>query len=344
VHNLAVKLESDFPVAAYQFNSFDTISAASTDASMLFAEHNLGTLYYVMDYQSRSANDSFVAVYATKPNTSVQVISPVAVNGPTTAMLQPYQVLVVTAAAANTSLTGTQIVASEDVGVFGGNQCTNVPYGMSYCDHLEQQIFPRQAIGTRYIVGKSHASTACAPVDHLRVMADQDGTVVTFDPPTVGPWSLNAGQWMEATISGSTEITATKPVLVGQFLRSSNSSECANEGDPAFMLQVPVDQFRLDYIFLTPPTYQTDYVDIVAPVGAIVTLDGTPVPLDATPIGVTGFTLTSIVVQDGAHTLTANQPVGVMVYGFGGPDGTGTVNVSYGYPAGLNLKPINPVE
>lgn len=67
-------------------------------------------------------------------------------------------------------------------------------------------------------------------------------------------------------------------------------------------------------------------------------------PLSGTPVGGTGFSLTSVVVQDGGHVLESNQPVGVMVYGFGGPSGTGTVNVSYGYPAGLNLNPINPVE
>jgi len=43
----------------------------------------------------------------------------------------------------------------------------------------------------------------------------------------------------------------------------------------------------------------------------------------------------------------ASAGVGIIVYGFGGPtdaDPNGVVNVSYGYPAGLDLTNINPVE
>jgi hypothetical protein len=346
ITNNMYRIESDIPIAVFQFNSLDTVGAASTDASLLFARHSLAKLYYAMDYTSRLGDDSFIAVYATEPDTVVDIIPSVAVNGQTNATLQPYQALVVSAAAAQTNLTGTRIEASNPVGVFSGNRCTNIPYGMSFCDHVEQQIFPRVAIGSRYIVGKTHARTHCSPPDYIRVMADDDLTTVTFDPPVAGPWTLNAGEWMETTITQSVEINADKPMLVGQFIRSSNSGECSDEGDPAFMLQVPVDQFRQEYGFLTPPTYDTDYVDIMAPLGASVFLDGAAVALDATPIGNTTFTLTSIVLQDGPHQLTADVPVGAMVYGYGGPspEHSDTQNVSYGYPAGLNLIPINPVE
>ena len=43
--------------------------------------------------------------------------------------------------------------------------------------------------------------------------------------------------------------------------------------------------------------------------------------------------------------IDASHPVGIMVYGFGGPyPETETLNVSYGYPGGLDLNPINPIE
>lgn len=347
IHDRIFSIESDLPIAAYQFNSIDTLNAASTDASLLFATHNLAKLYYVMDYNSSSFTDNnFIAVYAVHPDTNVTIYPTTTVSGATTATLQPMQVMVVMAVAQGSDLTGSRVEADKEIGVFGGNRCTNVPSGMSYCDHLEQQIFPRQAMGMRYIVGKTHARTHCAPPDHIRVLADTDGTTVTFDPPVAGPWTLNAGQWMEATITGSVEITATNAVLVGQFIRSSNGGECMDEGDPAFMLQVPVAQYRTDYVFLTPTTYDTDYVDIMAPAGAFVSLDGAPLTLDATPIGATGYTLTSVVVQDGPHVVEANMPVGVMVYGYGGPSppNDSTQNVSYGYPGGLDLAPINPIE
>jgi hypothetical protein len=346
IYTLGYRIESDLPIAAYQFNSLDTVNAASTDASLLFAEHNLATQYFAMDYQARQSNDSFLAVYATVDNTAVEIQAPVGVTGATTGTLQAGQVMVVTASTAGTSLTGSRIIASEPVGVFGGNACTNVPAGMSFCDHIEQQIFPRQAIGKRYIVGKTHARSSCVAEDYVRIMADDDLTTINLDPPVAGPWTLNAGEWVELSTTQSLEVNSDRPVLVGQFMRSSNGGQCDDEGDPAFILQVPVDQYRRDYIFLTPPTYDTDYVDILAPIGASVILDSVPLTLDPTPIGVTNLTLTSVVIEDGPHIVTSDEQVGVMVYGFGGPGSVNpeTQNVSYGYPGGLDLAPINPIE
>ena len=348
VHDKAYRIQSDLPVAAYQFNSLTTVGAATTDAAMLFATHSLGTRYYAMDYDGFSADNAFVAVYGTEANTSVTLYPPsgVAVTGSTTATLDAFDVMVVFASNAGESLTGTRVEADKPVGVFGGNKCTQVPYGTPYCDHLEQQIFPRQAIGSHYVVAKSHAREHCDPPDRLRVMADVDNTTVTFNPAVAGPWTLNAGEWQETAISQDVEISATGPILVGQFLRSSNGSECQDEGDPAFMLQVPTEQFRRDYVFLSPNTYEHDYVDIIAPLGASVTLDGNPVTLSTAGVGASGLSVTSLTLQDGVHTIDSDMEVGVMVYGYGGPPGgnPSTQNVSYGYPAGLDLSVINPVE
>ena len=346
VSNKAYRITSDLPVAAYQFNSIDTVGAASTDASLLFATHSLARRYYAMSYTARAAGDGFVAVVGTSASTQVTLYPSTGVNGATTATLNAYDVMLITTSAGNTNLTGTRVEADKPVAVFSGNACTNVPYGMSYCDHVEQQIFPRQAIGGYYVVGKLAARTTCDPPDYIRVMADADGTVVTFNPPVAGPWTLNAGQWQETNISQSVEISATHPVLVGQFMRSSNASECTNEGDPAFMLQVPVAQFRNDYVFLTPSTYDTDYVAVTAPPTANVVLDGVPLSLSTAIIGASGYSLTTRTLPDGPHVIDSDVPIGVMVYAYGGPGppNTSTQNVSYAYPAGLDLEAINPVE
>jgi len=342
----AYKIVSDLPVAAYQFNSLDTVGAASTDATLLFARHSLAKLYYAMDYTSRVGDDSFISVVATEPDTSVTIAPAASVSGATSGTLQPFQVMTVLTTTANTSLTGSLITADKPVAVFGGNRCTNIPYGMSYCDHIEHQLFPRVAEGDRYIVGKLHARTRCNVADYIRVMSDDAGAVVTLDPPVAGPFTLNAGQWQEFTITQSVEISSTKPIIVGQFMRSSNAGECSDEGDPAFIMQVPVDQYRPDYVFLTPPTYDSDWVDIIAPPDASVSLDGVTLTLDSNLIGATGHTLTSTLVADGPHVVIANQPVSVIVYGYGGPspEHSTTQNVSYAYAAGMNLAPINPVE
>lgn len=143
-------------------------------------------------------------------------------------------------------------------------------------------------------------------------------------------------------------ITASHPILVGQFLRSSNGGECQDEGDPSFILQVPVQQFRRSYAFLTPDTYTTDYLSIVAPPTTVLTLDGIEWGLSPQEIGTSGLSVTHVVLTaDGQHLVEASAGVGIIVYGFGGPEGAdpnNVVNVSYGYPAGLDLFNINPVE
>lgn len=365
---LGYKIESDRPIAAYQFNSLTTIGAASTDASLLFAAHTLAKKYYVMDYTGFNGGhgngDNFVAIYAADGQTSVTVTPTLPIRAalagstmsfgasaagvPTTYTIDEFDVLVLMPETNGDSLTGTAVEGDKPIGVFGGNRCTNVPYDMSYCDHVEQQIFPRQAIGDFYVVSKTHPRTACTVEDRIRVLADADNTVISVEPAVAGPYTLNAGEWAEFGILEHTVISSDQPFYVGQFIRSSNSSECSSEADPAFILQVPVAQFRLDYVFLTPETYTTDYVAIIAAPDAAVFLDGQPVTLTPTPIGTSGYSVTDVVVAvDGPHVVEANSKVGVIVYGYGGPDGAdpnGVVNVSYGYPAGLDLVAINPVE
>ena len=342
----AIEILSDIPIAAYQFNTFETQGAASTDASLLFAEHTVTTDYFAMEYTGSSDNGGFVAIVGTKPNTSVVVEQTTPVQGATSAIVNPGDVMVVMTQSRGQTMTGSKITATEPVVVFGGNRCANVPAGVSFCDHLEQQLPPRQALGTRYAVAKSVPRTACDAEDYLRIMADADDTTVTMEPPVAGPWQLNAGEWVEVALADSAIVSATQPVMVGQFLRSSGNKECAQEGDPAFIVQVPVDQFRRDYLFLVPPTYNTDYAAIIAPPSATVVIDGTTVALEQTTVAESELSITTIELTDGAHFVSSNADVGIVVYGYGGPDTEGeeVVNVSYGYPAGLDLREINPIE
>lgn len=361
VFSRAYRISSDIPVAAFQFNCLTTVGAASTDASLLFNTEVLAKKYWVMDYTGFNPSN-FIAVYATEPSTTVNVVptQPLAASsgdseisfgatapGDTlTVTLEPFQVLVVMSTETGVSLTGTSVEGSAPIGVFGGNACTQVPLGTSYCDHLEQQIFPRQAVGNHYVVAKTHPRTSCDPPDYVRVLADDDDTEITVVPAVAGPFTLDAGQWEEFSIQESVEISSTKPILVGQFLRSSNGQECDDEADPAFVLQVPAEQFRCSYVFLTPDTYNTDYINIIAPVGAEARLDGELIPLSTDPVGGGQFTVTSLVVSDGPHVLEGDDLMGVIVYGYGGPGSVSsdTQNVSYAYPGGLSLQAINPVE
>jgi len=109
---------------------------------------------------------------------------------------------------------------------------------------------------------------------------------------------------------------------------------CAPIGDPTLILTPPVDQFRADYVFLTPNKYADDYINIIAPAEASVTLDNVTLPAgNFTAIAGSTWRVARLKVTDGIHRLNATAPVGVTVYGYDD-------DVSYGYPAGLNLSDL----
>ncbi|NUN16089.1 MAG: IgGFc-binding protein [Myxococcales bacterium] len=105
----------------------------------------------------------------------------------------------------------------------------------------------------------------------------------------------------------------------------------ANIGDPAFILAVPVEQFREDYVFLVPDKYQYNFVNIVAPSDANVFLNGSPLSKgDFQLMGNGFFKVAKMVAEDGVFVLTSDRKLGATVYGWDS-------YVSYGYPAGQNL-------
>jgi hypothetical protein len=107
---------------------------------------------------------------------------------------------------------------------------------------------------------------------------------------------------------------------------------CEPIGDPALILAVPVEQYRSSYVFLTPTNYLDDYINIVAPQSATVILDGQELGTYAfKALSGSSYKIARLSVSDGVHSVEANQPVGVIAYGYDD-------DVSYGYPAGLDLS------
>jgi hypothetical protein len=368
VFNGAFRVESSNPVVVYQFNSYETIRAASTDGSLLIPDHALFDQYFAMTYsgdQIGSGSEPFIAITApsggaevtitttdrTKAsiNTSLRAIPALTPGSTTTLSLtSSFEVILLEAATGTTDLTGTLIEADGPIGVYSGNFATQVPTGRRYRDHIEQQIFPRQALGDRYIVPKSaeRGNNVVVP-DQLRILADLDGTQITFNPELRPPVTLDAGEFVEVAASSDVEVSSNQPIMIGQFFAGSNAVETNSTGDPTFILQVPIEQFRDNYVFTCPPTYTTDRVVITAPIGASVSLDGQVIELSEEPVAASIYSVTTLIVSDGEHRIIGDLPFGISVYGYGGPpndDPDRVQNVSYGYPGGLNLNEINPKE
>lgn len=106
-------------------------------------------------------------------------------------------------------------------------------------------------------------------------------------------------------------------------------------GDPAMALAVPVTQYRSEYLFHAPTNYTENYVNVVAPSGTVVDLDGVMLT-DFEPIGASGYDLLRVRLADlpgGNHSITGDGPFGISVYGY-------APATSYWYPGGLNLEAI----
>lgn len=369
----AFHIKSDVPITAYQFNPLENVGVFSNDASLLLPQPSLGLRYRIMTRRHQfDSSPAFMTIVATEPeptNVTVTVtertegktlpdgtvvIEPIEAGGTATFTLEQYEVLNI-ASAWQSDLTGSEVIADQRVAVFAGVECVDVPETnprTQACDHIEQQMYPIGAWGTEYHAVKTAPYRRNPLVeggeprksgerDFWRVLARQDNTVVTTIPDqTEGAVTLQAGEWFEFPSAQDFEISATRPILVGQFMPGVQDpldpalGQPGDNGDPTFILGVPVLQYRTSYVFLVPSFYIYDFVSIIAPVGATVMLDGVEVAAsEFVPFGDGEYAAAKIIVEDGVHTVESTQPTGVFVYGI-------DPSVSYGYPAGLDLQNI----
>ncbi|MCB9740219.1 MAG: IgGFc-binding protein [Deltaproteobacteria bacterium] len=243
----------------------------------------------------------------------------------------------------------------------GTTPCFNNEHCSSFitccADHLEHQMFPVKTWGSRYLAVKLYKRNDEA--DYWRILAAEDGTKVTTIPPVKDPKGknvyvpvLNKGEWFEIETKQNFEIVAKHvdgspaPIMVGHFMASQDAPDPntvgpqpgdAGTGDPAMMLGIPVEQWRKDFVFLTPNKYAFNYVSIGAPIDANVSLDGQPLPPDFWEKVSNTYKATKVFVGEGVHKVLSDQAVAVEVYGF-------DQYVSYGYAAGLDLKDLKLVK
>jgi hypothetical protein len=126
-------------------------------------------------------------------------------------------------------------------------------------------------------------------------------------------------------------------------------------GDADFVRMVPPAQYLSHYVFFTDVTYPFTVLTVVRTKksGAFsdVNLDCLGGPVTGwQPVGDYEITFVKLVdhwmpqsgCNNGVHTMDSAAPFGVWVWGWGSED-TNTGWVSYGYPAGEGVLPINDV-
>lgn len=345
---------------------------------------------------------AFLTICATRPNTQVRVRSTarvvpggpapqgVPIGGTLDVVLQPYEVLNLETGSFNADFTGSLVTASAPVAVFVGSEASDAPFFGSLAerqccaDHLEDQAVPVRAVGKRYVLGhvpnRSKAvKNAGGPIgvvdepEYYRVVAVGSGktTVTTSLPPPYDKLELaDVGASRTITALGDFTLEATQSVIVVDVQASQEAAGVPRGlpgGDPSLTYVAPVEQWRSDYVFLTPDKYAFDFVVITAPFAAKVYLDSLELsdkvceiapgdgltpdarkapnpaylvyrcqlsfpaidPAVAPPNNVTLGRQ-----NDGVHRVQADFPVGVLVYGFDS-------FVSYAYAGGTDLREIN---
>ena len=236
-------------------------------------------------------------------------------------------------------LTGTRIAASGPIEVFGGHTCAYVPNNAQACDHLEEQLAPVETWGSDY-VGAPMGDGGLTGMNIVRVVAAFDDTAVTVTTAAGAPTqrTLAAGQFLEVQITTPFRVEASHAVAVAQYLLGQEAT-MAPRGDPALALLTPAEQYRSDYTFILPTSYNPgtngqNHLLVTRPPGLAITLDGAPLVASFQAIG--GREIGVALLGGGAHHISADQPFGVIAYGLGS-------YTSYATSAGLDLESITVI-
>jgi hypothetical protein len=248
-------------------------------------------------------------------------------------------------------LTGSRITADKPIMVFGGHEEAvvgwndpNLPQGTEQdaccAEHMEEQLFPVDTWGMDLVCAKSRPRGPAGnhEPDVWRILAAYPGTILTTVPAIngVNGKTLNGGEWIQFEAMDSFEVHASKPIEIGQY---TVGNACTQDfiGDPDFILAVPSAQYRENYPIAVPEGYGENYITLVRAPGAAVKVDQAPVA-DSVFAAIPGgsWEVGYVTMASGQHLVESSQPIAV--YAFGQDSA-----VSYGYPAGLNLKKNNPL-
>ncbi len=242
--------------------------------------------------------------------------------------------------------------------MFGGHQIMSIDQCCG--DHGEQMLPPVRALGSEYVAAP-HADRK--PGDTMRIYriyGTVNGTALVYDPPNIGPESVNLGQILEIRTNAPFVVRSqdsSHPFMMFTYMTGSGEQGQGGIGDPDFVRIVPLPQYLSHYVFFTDPTYPFTVLTVTRTkqngVFEEVELDCMGNIAGWQPVGTEGqYEITHVKLVDhwqgqsgcnnGVRTMKSAGQFGVWVWGWGSED-TQTGWVSYGYPAGENVLPINDV-
>jgi hypothetical protein len=362
-------ITTDAPAVAYEMNPYGGGSAAVTAASLLLPTSAWDTNYVAVTVSPEDLYGPSMNIIASQDATTITMFPKVAVAGggglAAGAAMTQYQFTLNHGEMAQftqtADLTGTVIQSNNPIGFMAGQPCMRWPKGVAYCDHGEQMVPPVSALGSEY-VGVMYRPRVAGDVATWRLIGTIDGTTLTYSTPVGGPATINAGQVVTFNTGTPFDVQsqdAMHPFMMFTYMSGSQAlSNTGGYGDPDMVLSVPPQQYQNDYVFFTDPTYpETNLVVVRDQNSAMgyddVTLDCAGVLTGWQSVGNYEWTRIDLSTgnfvgqngcNNGRHEISSKTPFGLWVWGWGTPlTKTFTQNVSYGYPGGMSLHPINTV-
>jgi hypothetical protein len=276
-------------------------------------------------------------------------------------------------------LIGSPIQATKPIGLWAGASCLNIDVDKFACDSSHQQIPPVKALGNEYVaVRYRNRFDGQEEAPPWRIVGAVDGTVLTYDPapPAGAPPTLNSGTVGEFRAAGPFTVRSQDkdhPFYMAAHMTgceevNPDATDC--RGDPEFVNVIPPAQYLPSYVFFTDPTYpETNLVLVRHDSGAgfkDVSLDCAGTISGWQNIDSAGkyqYARIDLVrhnfqpqgsCDNGRHEIHSDAPFGLVVWGWGSAEtggfyGGGNVGgfysqaVSYAYPAGASVQPINTV-
>jgi hypothetical protein len=273
-------------------------------------------------------------------------------------------------------LLGSIISSNNPIGLWGQQGCINIDAtggdssDSCCCDSAHGQIPPVRALGSEYAYARyRNRVDGQDESPPTRITGAVDGTTLTWDPmPTGAPATIGKGQSVQVTSNVPFIVKsqdAMHPFYVASYMTSCSTADPGGadcRGDPEFVGVIPTAQYLSKYVFFTDPTYPETNLVFIRTLGSDkafhdVTLDCAGTLTGWAPLGSGGqyeFTRIDLSRYDfegqngcnnGAHTTQSDAPFTMTVWGWG-TAATGSVYtqaVSYAYPAGASVSPINNV-
>jgi hypothetical protein len=373
----AFHVTASAPIVAYDVYPYGGGSSAITSSTLLIPTTAWDVNYIGVNAYRTSmiAGQPSLDIVAESDGTAVTVSPTVALTGgagvsgtpagtPATYMLNRGQILQFVQPA---EFTGSAIQSNKPIGVFGGATCLSIDVSQFACDAAHQQLPPVKALGNDY-VGVRYRNRVAGMEESppWRIVGAVNGTTLTYEPsmPPGAPVSIGSGQVLEFNSPGGFRVKSQD--VAHPFYMSAHMTGCGTisrngdcRGDPEFVNIIPPQQWLRSYVFFTDPTYpETNLVVTRAKTAGgfkDVTLDCAGVLTGWQPIGA-DFEYTRIdlvsgnfqkqgACDNGLHEMKSDGTFGLTVWGWGSAASGSFFSqaVSYAYPAGASVKPVNTV-